>query len=135
MACLSLAAKMEECKVPLLTEFPVEDYNFEGKVIQRMELLVLNTLEWKMSSITPLDYLSYFISKFCKQRSRNVVPRIIELIYATVQGKILLCFQVFVEVQFYVLMFDFMRRYKFYELSTVYYNSSSHIVGCGSKTN
>lgn len=85
MACLSLAAKMEECKVPLLTDFPVEDYNFEGKVIKRMELLVLNTLEWKISSITPLDYLYYFISKFCKQRSRNLVLRIIELIYATVQ--------------------------------------------------
>ncbi|KAK1405639.1 hypothetical protein POM88_005244 [Heracleum sosnowskyi] len=37
VACLSLAAKMEEYKVPLLKDFPMEDYYFEGKVIQRME--------------------------------------------------------------------------------------------------
>lgn len=66
----------------------MEGYNFESKVIQRMELLVLNTLEWKMSLITPFDYLPYFISKFCKQSSpRNVVPRIIDLIFALTKGE------------------------------------------------
>ncbi|KAL0343500.1 UNVERIFIED_CONTAM: Cyclin-D5-3 [Sesamum angustifolium] len=65
VACLSLAAKMEECEVPALSEYRVEEYNFKGNVIQRMELLVLNTLEWKMSCATPFAYLNYFTAKFC----------------------------------------------------------------------
>ncbi|KAK8606900.1 hypothetical protein V6N13_052653 [Hibiscus sabdariffa] len=64
VACLSIAAKMEERRVPVLSEFPTQDYRFENKTIQRMELLVLSTLEWKMTSVTPLPYLSYFIRKF-----------------------------------------------------------------------
>ncbi|RVW57486.1 Cyclin-D5-1 [Vitis vinifera] len=48
VACLSLAAKMEELRVPNLSEFPVEGYYFDNKVIRRMELMVLETLEWKM---------------------------------------------------------------------------------------
>ncbi|KMT19121.1 hypothetical protein BVRB_1g015180 [Beta vulgaris subsp. vulgaris] len=30
-----------------------------------MELLVLNTLEWKVRIVTPFAYLPYFINKFC----------------------------------------------------------------------
>ncbi|KAA8537849.1 hypothetical protein F0562_027571 [Nyssa sinensis] len=83
VACLSLAAKMEECRVPALTEFPVEEYNFNSKVIQRMEFLVLNTLEWKMGSITPFAYIHYFITKFCKDSPpRNIVSRTVDLILA-----------------------------------------------------
>ncbi|KAK1363728.1 Cyclin N-terminal domain-containing protein [Heracleum sosnowskyi] len=64
VACLSLAAKMEERKVPLLTEYYVDEYNFEGSMIQRMELLVLNALEWKLGLITPFEFIHYFITKF-----------------------------------------------------------------------
>ncbi|KAL8117709.1 hypothetical protein AgCh_015547 [Apium graveolens] len=64
VACLSLAAKMEERKVPLLTEYYVDEYNFEGSMIQRMELLVLNALEWKLGLITPFEFINYFITKF-----------------------------------------------------------------------
>lgn len=39
VACLSLAAKMEECGVPSLLEFQLEEYEFKSNVIQRMELL------------------------------------------------------------------------------------------------
>ncbi|KAG8642709.1 hypothetical protein MANES_12G113400v8 [Manihot esculenta] len=86
VACLSLAAKMEECRVPLLSEFQVDDYCFENKVIQRMELLVLNTLEWKMGSITPFSYLHYFISKICgESRPKDTVSRAVELIQALIK--------------------------------------------------
>ncbi|CAL5204791.1 unnamed protein product [Lathyrus oleraceus] len=65
IACVSLAAKMEECNVPELSKFQLEDcYFFQGKVIQKMELLVLTTLDWNMSIITPFSFLSYFIKKF-----------------------------------------------------------------------
>ncbi|XP_059631147.1 cyclin-D5-1-like [Cornus florida] len=83
VACLSLAAKMEECRVPALSEFPVEDYSFESRVIQRMELLVLNTLEWKMGSITPFAYIHCFITKLCKDSlPKNIVSKIVQLILA-----------------------------------------------------
>ncbi|KAK9271361.1 hypothetical protein L1049_026951 [Liquidambar formosana] len=83
VACLSLAAKMEECKVPALSEFRVEEFNFESKVIQRMELLVLNTLEWRMCSITPAAFIHYFITKFIKERPpNNVVSRTVDIILA-----------------------------------------------------
>ncbi|CAB4284107.1 unnamed protein product [Prunus armeniaca] len=83
VACLSLAAKMEECKVPALSEFEVQDYNFESKVIRRMELLVLNTLEWKLGSITPFAYLHYFINKFCAEsRPKGLFSDAIRLIVA-----------------------------------------------------
>lgn len=62
VACLSLAAKVEETQVPLLLDLQVEESNyvFEAKTIQRMELLVLSTLEWKMNPVTPLSFLDYF---------------------------------------------------------------------------
>ncbi|GMH17801.1 hypothetical protein Nepgr_019642 [Nepenthes gracilis] len=59
VACLSLAAKVEEIQVPLLLDLQVEEakYVFEGKMIQRMEILVLSTLEWKMNPVTPHSFL------------------------------------------------------------------------------
>ncbi|KAE8682799.1 Interferon-related developmental regulator family protein / IFRD protein family isoform 1 [Hibiscus syriacus] len=66
IACLSLAAKMEEMEVPALSEFQIEGCNFDTKTIQRMELLVLNTLEWKMSLVTPFAFLHFFIWEMCK---------------------------------------------------------------------
>ncbi|KAF7830591.1 carboxy-terminal domain cyclin [Senna tora] len=61
VACLSLAAKVEETHVPLLLDLQVEDskYLFEAKTIKRMEILVLSTLGWKMNPVTPLSFLDY----------------------------------------------------------------------------
>nr|GMD94616.1 cyclin-D3-1-like isoform X1 [Ipomoea batatas] len=61
VACLSLAAKVEETFVPLLLDFQVEEskYVFEAKTIQRMELLVLSNLQWKMNPVTPFSFLDY----------------------------------------------------------------------------
>ncbi|XP_050388103.1 cyclin-D5-1 isoform X2 [Argentina anserina] len=83
VACLSLAAKMEEIKVPSLSEFQVQDYDFESRTIQRMELLVLSTLEWKLGLITPFPYLHNFINKFCcecESRPKGLVSGAIRLI-------------------------------------------------------
>lgn len=58
VACVSLAAKMEEYRAPALPEFRAEDeYDFSSVSIRRMELLVLSTLGWRMGDVTPLDYL------------------------------------------------------------------------------
>ncbi|KAK7310831.1 hypothetical protein RJT34_08585 [Clitoria ternatea] len=61
VACLSLAAKVEETQVPLLLDLQVEDtkYLFEAKTIKRMEILVLSTLGWKMNPVTPVSFLDY----------------------------------------------------------------------------
>ncbi|XP_015061413.1 cyclin-D3-3-like isoform X1 [Solanum pennellii] len=62
VTCLSLAAKIEETQVPLLLDLQVEEsrYLFEPKTIQRMEILVLSTLKWKMNPVTPFSFLDYF---------------------------------------------------------------------------
>ncbi|KAE8701174.1 formin-like protein 6-like [Hibiscus syriacus] len=43
---------------------PTQGYQFDNRTIQRMELLLHTTLEWKLSSVTPFAYLSYLVNKF-----------------------------------------------------------------------
>lgn len=87
VACLSLAAKMEECKVPKLSKFEVDDFEFEGKVIQRMELLIMNTAEWRMASVTPFAFLPYFITKMCNESPPNALAsKSVQLILTIVKG-------------------------------------------------
>ncbi|KAI9110471.1 hypothetical protein K1719_018337 [Acacia pycnantha] len=54
VACLSIATKVEETKMPQLKEFQVEEpkFVFEAKSIHKMELLVLSTLQWKMHAFS-----------------------------------------------------------------------------------
>ncbi|ESQ45518.1 hypothetical protein EUTSA_v10010471mg [Eutrema salsugineum] len=61
VACLSLAAKVEEIRVPLLLDLQVEEarYVFEAKTIQRMELLILSTLQWRMHPVTPISFFDH----------------------------------------------------------------------------
>ncbi|KAL6013424.1 hypothetical protein ACLOJK_003922 [Asimina triloba] len=65
VACISLAAKIEETQVPLLLDLQVEDskFVFEAKMIQRMELLVLSTLKWKMYPVTPLSFIDHIVRR------------------------------------------------------------------------
>ncbi|KAL2907192.1 Cyclin-D4-1 [Bienertia sinuspersici] len=96
VACLSIAAKLEETSVPQSVEFQVEDpkYVFEGKTIQRMELLVLDTLNWKMNAVTPCSFLDYSLKKLCDAHnhnrylssSTNVMNRSMQLISYIIKG-------------------------------------------------
>ncbi|KAG6481562.1 cyclin-D3-2-like [Zingiber officinale] len=69
VACLSLAAKVEEMCVPLLVDLqlldPPEDggFLFEPKTIQRMELLVLSALGWRMNPVTPLSFVHHLLHR------------------------------------------------------------------------
>ncbi|KAJ8434048.1 hypothetical protein Cgig2_001241 [Carnegiea gigantea] len=65
VTCVSLAAKVEETHVPLLLDLQVEGtkYAFEAKTIQKMELLVLSTLEWRMNPVTPISFLDHIIRR------------------------------------------------------------------------
>ncbi|XXG44478.1 hypothetical protein AAC387_Pa01g4272 [Persea americana] len=63
VACLSLAVKIEETQVPLLLDLQVKGtrYVFEGKTIQRMELMVLSKLQWEMNPVTPLSFIEHIV--------------------------------------------------------------------------
>ncbi|KAI4997886.1 cyclin-D5-1-like [Hordeum vulgare subsp. vulgare] len=64
IACVSLAAKMDECQAPALSEFRADDdYDFSCDSIRRMEVLVLSTLDWRMGAVTPFDYLPCLSSR------------------------------------------------------------------------
>ncbi|KAL8541464.1 hypothetical protein ACS0TY_002652 [Phlomoides rotata] len=65
VTCLSLAAKVEETHVPLLLDLQVEGtkFVFEAKTIQKMELLVLSGLKWRMNPVTPLSFLDHIVRR------------------------------------------------------------------------
>ncbi|XP_039131687.1 LOW QUALITY PROTEIN: cyclin-D3-2-like [Dioscorea cayenensis subsp. rotundata] len=79
IACLSLAAKVEEQHVPLLLDLQslaaaagAEDddggghgsYFFEPKTVRRMELLILSSLGWRMNPVTPLSFIDLLLPNF-----------------------------------------------------------------------
>ncbi|XP_059653031.1 cyclin-D4-1-like [Cornus florida] len=77
VACVSLAAKMEELYVPLLIDLQVSEprFVFEPQTVQRMELRVMAGLGWRLRSVTPFDYLDYFIS--CSGSEPEVFARLL----------------------------------------------------------
>ncbi|KAF9620730.1 hypothetical protein IFM89_014251 [Coptis chinensis] len=79
VACLSLAAKMEEAVMPLSLDLQVIQmyighmvgeprFVFEARTIQRMELVVLSTLKWRMQAVTPFSFIDYFLHKINDDR-------------------------------------------------------------------
>ncbi|XP_015690333.1 cyclin-D5-3 isoform X2 [Oryza brachyantha] len=85
VACLSLAAKVEERRPPRLPEFRVDQYDFDCASILRMELLVLRTLKWQMITGTPFSYLSCITAKFRHDERKAIVLRAIECIFASIR--------------------------------------------------
>ncbi|XP_006656823.2 cyclin-D1-1-like [Oryza brachyantha] len=65
VACLSLAAKMEETSSPPLLNLQIEGtrFIFEPRTIQRMELIVLVELDWRLRSLTPFAFVDFFAFK------------------------------------------------------------------------
>ncbi|KAK7250515.1 hypothetical protein RIF29_33003 [Crotalaria pallida] len=89
VACLSLAAKMEEPLVPSLLDLQVEGakYIFQPRSICRMELLVLGVLDWRLKSVTPLSFLGYFACKLDSTGTFNefLISRATDIILSTIQ--------------------------------------------------
>ncbi|XP_051117383.1 cyclin-D4-2-like [Andrographis paniculata] len=94
VSCLSLAAKIDEVNVPLMVDLQAGEpkYLFEGKTIQRMEMLILSYLNWNMKSYTPLDYIDYYLAKVnsadhrCPNGSLSLLQRSTQIILSTVKG-------------------------------------------------
>ncbi|KAL1327628.1 hypothetical protein HN51_037636 [Arachis hypogaea] len=89
VACLSLAAKMEEPLVPSLLDLQVEGakYVFEPGTIRRMELLVLSVLDWRLRSVTPLSFLDFFACKIDSAGNSTpfLISRATEIILSNIQ--------------------------------------------------
>ncbi|KAL7128880.1 hypothetical protein ABFS83_13G023500 [Erythranthe nasuta] len=63
ISCISLALKMRK------TEFSVSDlmdggFMFDSATVERMEMLILGALKWRMRSVNPFSFVDYFISFF-----------------------------------------------------------------------
>ncbi|XBH67758.1 hypothetical protein VPH35_096084 [Triticum aestivum] len=95
VACVSVAAKMEEYCAPALSELDAGGgYEFCSASVRRMELLVLSTLGWRMAAVTPFDYLPCFSSRLDRHDGRGggghdparVALKSIGFIFATAEG-------------------------------------------------
>nr|GMC57269.1 cyclin-D4-1-like [Ipomoea batatas]GME19389.1 cyclin-D4-1-like [Ipomoea batatas] len=91
LACLSLAAKMEEINVPLAVDIQVGDYRFmfDGKTVQRMELLILTNLQWTMQPYTPCTFLDHFLRKINggdQLPPPDLISKSIQIILGTMKG-------------------------------------------------
>lgn len=89
IACLSLAAKVEETHVPLLLDLQVGDaeYVFEAKTVQKMEIMVLTSLDWKMNPVTAISFVDVFATRL--GLNRRLHPLHWEVFYARCQASIL----------------------------------------------
>ncbi|KAG6538905.1 hypothetical protein ZIOFF_004057 [Zingiber officinale] len=85
LASVSVAAKMEECSAPTLVDLQSDGLSFDAGSVQRMELLLLDTLQWRMNCVTPFDYFSYFVSKFqCDSSPEELLCRAIDFIFRAI---------------------------------------------------
>uniref|UniRef100_A0A0A9A6K6 Cyclin C-terminal domain-containing protein n=1 Tax=Arundo donax TaxID=35708 RepID=A0A0A9A6K6_ARUDO len=97
VACLSIAAKMEETVVPRSLDLQVgnANYVFEAKTIKRMEILVLSSLNWRMQAVTPFSFINYFLDKLNggKPLTSDLVSRCTDLILDTLTETMFLQFR------------------------------------------
>ncbi|KAI5567968.1 hypothetical protein BDE02_13G127000 [Populus trichocarpa] len=64
VACVSLAAKMKEAEFCISDTQGDGGFVFDTQTIQKMEVLILGALNWRMRSITPFSFIYFFISLF-----------------------------------------------------------------------
>ncbi|KAL4278295.1 hypothetical protein GQ457_03G006050 [Hibiscus cannabinus] len=84
ISCVSLAAKMTE------SEFSLADFQgdggliFDAQTVERMEYLILGALKWRMRSITPFSFVSFFVSLSKLEEApvcQAIEARAVELIF------------------------------------------------------
>ncbi|XP_024541903.1 cyclin-D2-1 [Selaginella moellendorffii] len=96
IACLSLAAKMEETFVPLLQDLQIEglEHLFESVTIQRMEVSVMKLLEWRLNSITAFSFVGGLLRSIELQQHLKLLAwnRINELLLGTLAEIVFLDF-------------------------------------------
>ncbi|XP_076928171.1 cyclin-D1-1-like isoform X1 [Bidens hawaiensis] len=94
VACLSLAAKLEETLIPSILDLQVEGakYIFEPKTIRRMEFLVLSVLDWRLRSVTPFSFIRFFSHKIDPSGTYTgfLISRATQIILSNIQEASLL---------------------------------------------
>ncbi|OWM67729.1 hypothetical protein CDL15_Pgr019230 [Punica granatum] len=89
VACLSLAAKLEEIEIPLPLDLQADEskYIFEARTVERMELLVLSKLSWRMQAVTPFSFVDHFLRKINgdKMPTRATILKSIQIISSTIE--------------------------------------------------
>lgn len=94
LACLSLAAKMEEPLVPSILDLQVEGakYIFEPRTIRRMEFLILSVLDWRLRSVTPFSFIGFFAHKIDSTGTYTgfLISRATQIILSNIQEASLL---------------------------------------------
>ncbi|KAI3491179.1 hypothetical protein L1887_44424 [Cichorium endivia] len=100
VTCLSLAAKIDETETPPILDLQAGEsrFIFEPKTIQRMELVVLNTLKWRMQSVTPFSFIDSFIGRLddgvqSQTNRRSLILKSTQLILSLIKGIDFLEFQ------------------------------------------
>ncbi|KAH7427838.1 hypothetical protein KP509_10G062700 [Ceratopteris richardii] len=87
VACLSLAAKMEEVDVPALLDLQIEglEHLFQTKTVQRMELNVLSAIRWRLRCVTSFTFVEKAINylKIRQDMKSGLMMRIVELIFGS----------------------------------------------------
>lgn len=68
-SCLSLAMKMTETTDDSsVSDIKIQQHNggiiFDSRTVRRMEFLILDSLKWRMRSVTPFCFINFFISLF-----------------------------------------------------------------------
>lgn len=64
------------------------EFVFKAKTIQTMELIVLNSLNWRMQSFTPYSFIDYYLSKINEDENPSTIcfSKSSELILSTIKG-------------------------------------------------
>ena len=71
-----------------MSQVPSEKYSFDLDAIQRMEIYVLDSLNWRMQAVTPFSYINYFVDKFTdgKPLSCGFISRRTEIVLGSLEG-------------------------------------------------
>ncbi|KAL9269341.1 putative cyclin-D6-1 [Drosera capensis] len=64
MACVSLATKMMKTESNFSDIQCDQGFIFDSRTVERMELLILGAVQWRMRSITPFSFLQSFMGFF-----------------------------------------------------------------------
>ncbi|KAF3655053.1 hypothetical protein FXO37_16140 [Capsicum annuum] len=90
VACLSLAAKMDESRenVPPLSHYPVGTFGINVDHIRKMELMILGDFRWDMRYVTPFNFIRFFLSSFARDVPSRYLTRmrIYEIVLSVLQG-------------------------------------------------
>lgn len=96
---------MEERRAWPLSTLATGEYGFDSNQIQRMELLVLTTLNWRMHYITPFHFIHCFISCFFVEElnsstKKQYISLVTQMLLAATKGKLtylyFICFYIFI---------------------------------------